>query len=242
MIESYDLSVSYRQQAPALKNISFRLDGPTITGIIGPNGAGKSTLLKSMLNIIPHSGEVTFVGTEKSEAHQKIAYVEQKSAVDFTFPITVKEFVSLGTYPQVGLFRRLKPKHWQKVATALEQVGLSEFSKRQISELSGGQFQRILIARCLVQESDYIFLDEPFVGIDSISEEIIVKILQELKDQGKMILVVHHDLSKVENYFDQLILLNRELIDIGKTAEVFNQENLRKTYGDHLFWGGLDND
>ena len=126
------------------------------------------------------------------------------------------------------------------MADALEIVGLSDYADRQISQLSGGQFQRVLIARCLVQEADYIFLDEPFAGIDSISEEIIMNTLRDLKKAGKTVLIVHHDLSKVPHYFDQVLLLNRELIDLGPTEETFTKANLKKTYGSKLFFNGGD--
>ncbi|GCF93154.1 manganese ABC transporter ATP-binding protein [Enterococcus florum] len=237
MIECKQLSVSYNNQVVALKDIDFVLEGPTITGIIGPNGAGKSTLLKAILSVIPHKGATLIDGQPSEKVLSSIAYVEQKSAIDFTFPITVKECVSLGTYPAVGLFKRLKKKNWQDVAHALEQVGLSDYSNRQISELSGGQFQRVLVARCLVQQAEYIFLDEPFVGIDSVSEGIIMQTLQQLKAEGKTILIVHHDLGRVEQYFDQVILLNKQLIAAGKTRETFCKRNLIHAYGETIFIG-----
>ena len=151
-----------------------------------------------------------------------------------------KKCVSLGLYPSIPLFHTLKANHWQKVAEALEIVGLSDYADRQISQLSGGQFQRVLIARCLVQDADYILLDEPFVGIDSVSEEIIMNTLRELKKAGKTVLIVHHDLGKVAHYFDQVLLLNKELIAFGPTKETFTQANLKQAYGDRLFFNGGD--
>ncbi|MEW4355036.1 metal ABC transporter ATP-binding protein [Streptococcus pneumoniae] len=233
MIEIERLSVSYHQVL-ALDTIHLNIQGPTITGILGPNGAGKSTLLKAMLQIIDHEGKTILDGKDIRKQRGKIAYVEQKAAIDFTFPITVKECVSLGLYPKIQFFERLKAKHWEKVAHALDLVGLKDYADRQISELSGGQFQRVLIARCLVQEADYIFLDEPFVGIDSVSEEIIMTTLRQLKAAGKTILIVHHDLNKVKHYFDQVLLLNRQLIAIGETNVTFTKENLEATYGNQL--------
>ena len=174
------------------------------------------------------------------KALKKVAYVEQKIHIDYNFPIKVKECVSLGLYPSIPLFHTLKASHWKKVADALEIVGLSDYAERQISQLSGGQFQRVLIARCLVQEADYIFLDEPFAGIDSISEEIIMNTLRDLKKAGKTVLIVHHDLGKVPHYFDQVLLLNKELIAFGPTKETFNQANLKQAYGDRLFFNGGD--
>ena len=239
MIRIENLSVSYKETL-ALKDISLVLQGPTITGIIGPNGAGKSTLLKGMLGIIPHEGHAFIDDKEMKKSLKKVAYVEQKIHIDYNFPIKVKECVSLGLYPSIPLFHTLKASHWKKVADALEIVGLSDYAERQISQLSGGQFQRVLIARCLVQDADYILLDEPFVGIDSVSEEIIMNTLRELKKAGKTVLIVHHDLGKVAHYFDQVLLLNKELIAFGPTKETFTQANLKQAYGDRLFFNGGD--
>ena len=239
MIRIENLSVSYKETL-ALKDISLVIQGPTITGILGPNGAGKSTLLKGMLGIIPHEGHAFIDDKEMKKSLKKVAYVEQKIHIDYNFPIKVKECVSLGLYPSIPLFHTLKESHWKKVADALEIVGLSDYAERQISQLSGGQFQRVLIARCLVQDADYILLDEPFVGIDSVSEEIIMNTLRELKKAGKTVLIVHHDLGKVAHYFDQVLLLNKELIAFGPTKETFTQANLKQAYGDRLFFNGGD--
>ena len=239
MIRIENLSVSYKETL-ALKDISLVLQGPTITGILGPNGAGKSTLLKSMLGIIPHEGHALIDDQEMKKSLKKVAYVEQKVHIDYNFPIKVKECVSLGLYPSIPLFHTLKANHWKKVDEALEIVGLSDYADRQISQLSGGQFQRVLIARCLVQDADYILLDEPFVGIDSVSEEIIMNTLRDLKKAGKTVLIVHHDLGKVAHYFDQVLLLNKELIAFGPTKETFTQANLKQAYGDRLFFNGGD--
>ena len=239
MIRIENLSVSYKETL-ALKDISLVLQGPTITGILGPNGAGKSTLLKSMLGIIPHEGHALIDDKEMKKSLKKVAYVEQKVHIDYNFPIKVKECVSLGLYPSIPLFHTLKANHWKKVDEALGIVGLSDYADRQISQLSGGQFQRVLIARCLVQDADYILLDEPFVGIDSVSEEIIMNTLRDLKKAGKTVLIVHHDLGKVAHYFDQVLLLNKELIAFGPTKETFTQANLKQAYGDRLFFNGGD--
>ena len=177
MIEIQNLSVSYQGQL-ALDKANVTIKGPTITGIIGPNGAGKSTLIKGLLGIVDHQGQALLDGQPLDKELKRIAYVEQKINIDYNFPIKVKECVSLGLYPKIKLFQRLKTSDWDKVNQALKIVGLEDFAERQISQLSGGQFQRVLIARCLVQEADYIFLDEPFVGIDSVSEEIIMATLR----------------------------------------------------------------
>ncbi|WP_396426315.1 metal ABC transporter ATP-binding protein [Lactococcus cremoris] len=236
MIKIEHLNVFYSENK-ALTDVQLKLESGGIIGMIGPNGAGKSTLIKAILNIIPYSGKVLIEGKESKNFLKNIAYVEQKSNIDLTFPITVKECVSLGTYTGLKLFQKVGSKEWLRVAQALEKVNLSEYANRQIGELSGGQFQRVLLARCLVQEADYIFLDEPFVGMDSVSEKIIMDILQDLKEQGKLILIVHHDLSKVKVYFDELIILNKEIIAYGKVKESFTHENLKKAYGDNIFIG-----
>ena len=239
MIEMKNLSVSYQGQL-ALEPISLTIKGPTITGIIGPNGAGKSTLIKGMLGIVESEGQTFLDRKPMKQELSKIAYVEQKIHIDYNFPIKVKECVSLGLYPKIKLFQRLKASDWEKVARALKIVGLEDFAERQISPVSGGQFQRVLIARCLVQEANYIFLDEPFVGIDSVSEEIIMETLRQLRKAGKTILIVHHDLSKVVAYFDQVLLLNKEVIAFGSTESTFTKENMQKTYGSQLFMNGGD--
>lgn len=239
MIEMKNLSVSYQGQL-VLEPTSLTIKGPTITGIIGPNGAGKSTLIKGMLGIVESEGQTFLDRKPMKQELSKIAYVEQKIHIDYNFPIKVKECVSLGLYPKIKLFQRLKASDWEKVARALKIVGLEDFAERQISQLSGGQFQRVLIARCLVQEAEYIFLDEPFVGIDSVSEEIIMATLRQLRKAGKTILIVHHDLSKVVAYFDQVLLLNKEVIAFGSTESTFIKENMQKTYGSQLFMNGGD--
>lgn len=242
MIKIDNLNVTYNQ-TPALSNVNLEIKGPAITGIIGPNGAGKSTLIKAILNIIPSTGTAKIENKLSKENLDNVAYVEQKINIDYNFPIKVRECVSLGLYSKIGIFKKLKKSDWQKVDEALKLVGLEQFSNRQISELSGGQFQRVLIARCLVQEAKYIFLDEPFVGIDSVSEEIIMDTLRNLRDNGHTILIVHHDLRKVHSYFDNVLLLNKKIIAYGNTKETFTRENLTKAYGTDLFFmGGGEND
>jgi len=242
MIEIKNLTVTYKD-TPALDNINVTLSNSKIIGIVGPNGAGKSTLIKAVLNIISSKGIIKIDDKLSKDQLGSVAYVEQKINIDYNFPIKVRECVSLGIYPKIGLFKNLNKSDWQKVDEALKLVGLEEFSNRQISELSGGQFQRVLIARCLVQEAKYIFLDEPFIGIDSVSEEIIMNTLKKLRDNGHTILIVHHDLRKVHAYFDEVLLLNKKLISYGSTKETFTRENLTNTYGTDLFFmGGGSND
>ncbi|WP_291292828.1 metal ABC transporter ATP-binding protein [Enterococcus sp.] len=243
MLTFSDISASYDGKNQAITGLSFTVDQPAIVGIVGPNGAGKSTFIKAALQLIPSEGTVTSEGKKLNTFQKTIAYVEQKTAVDYTFPITVKEVVSLGLYPQLTLFQRIKSKEWQKVTTALESVQMADFAERQIGELSGGQFQRVLIARTLVQDAKYIFLDEPFVGIDAMSEAIIIDLLRTFREQGKTIFIVHHDLGKVTEYFDELVMMNQRLIAYGPTASVFTEANLKKTFGDAIIVkGGVSDD
>src|SRR5690625_1557449 len=161
---------------------------------------------------------------------RKIAYVPQRNNIDWDFPITVKDTVLLGTYPNIKIFRRPNKEDKEWTMHCLEKVGMQDYHKRQISELSGGQQQRVFLARALAQKADFFFLDEPFVGIDVASEKMIIKILQHLRDEGKTVMVVHHDLSKVEAYFDELILLNKEIIETGPVQEVIRPETMKKAY------------
>ena len=242
MIQIENLNVFYNQ-TPALSDVNLEIAGSNIIGIIGPNGAGKSTLIKAILNIIPSTGISKIDNKISKENLDNVAYVEQKINIDYNFPIKVRECVSLGLYSKIGILKKLKKSDWQKVDDALKLVGLEKFSNRQISELSGGQFQRVLIARCLVQDAKYIFLDEPFVGIDSVSEEIIMETLRDLRDKGHTILIVHHDLRKVHSYFDSVLLLNKEVIAFGDTESTFTRVNLTTAYGTDLFFtGGENND
>ena len=220
-----------------MNEISLKIQEGALTGIIGPNGAGKSTLLKAMLNIIPHQ-EMSPLIMKTSIKTGKDCICRTKADIDFTFPIKVKECVSMGTYAGMKVFQRIKNAEWQRVSKALEKVDMGKYSNHQIGELSGGQFQRVLLARCLAQNADFIFLDEPFVGIDLVSERIIMDTLKELKHQGKTVLIVHHDLSKVKKYFDNIILLNRNLIAHGSVESVFNEENLKSLWRYYIYWRG----
>lgn len=229
-----NLTVSYQGKI-ALNDINLQIQSGAITGIIGPNGAGKSTLLKGMMGLIKTESGKTSVSQHALRHRQKdIAYVEQRSAIDLSFPITVEEVVLLGSYPKLGLFKRPKLKDKERVTECLELVKMTDFRKRQIGELSGGQLQRVFIARALAQEADIIFLDEPFVGIDMSSEQVIIDILKQLKEQGKTIVIVHHDLHKVLDYFDELIILKKQLIAYGPVKEVFTNKTLQEAYGQTL--------
>ena len=225
-----NLNVSYYGNK-VVQDISFSFETGNLIGIIGPNGAGKSTLMKAALGLIPKdSGTVEINGKPLHEVRKKIAYVPQRSNIDWDFPITVRDTVLLGTYPNLKLFRRPRKKEKEWAYHCLEKVGMQNYSKRQISELSGGQQQRVFLARSLAQKADFFFLDEPFVGIDVASEETIIHILKNLRNQGKTVFVVHHDLSKVEAYFDELILINKELIQSGPVQNVIKPELVSRAY------------
>lgn len=235
MIIIEDLTVSYNGDQLVLDDLTLELDKPGIVGLIGPNGAGKSTLLKAILGLIPYQGKVMVAGQTGRAARQHLAYVEQKSQIDLTFPMTVREAVSLGFYRKRGLFQGLTKTDWARVDEVLADLELTDLATRPISDLSGGQFQRVLVARCLVQEADVLLLDEPFVGIDAVSEHLIMTLLRQLKEAGKTILIVHHDLSKVRAYFDQLLLIKGRLIAFGEIDQVYTPKNLKLAYGD-LFY------
>jgi manganese transport system ATP-binding protein len=229
-----ELHVSYHG-TEAVRDVTFSIEQSSMVGIIGPNGAGKSTLIKALLGLIPKDkGTVRFFGKEPGEMRKKIAYVPQRSNIDWTFPITVMDTVLIGTYPSLGFFKFPKKREKAMALESLRKVGLEEYRDRQIGELSGGQQQRVFLARALVQQPELLLLDEPFVGIDVASEETIVHILKELQQEGKTIVVVHHDLSKANSYFDQLLLLNKELVKYGDVETVLNQEVMSKAYAHQL--------
>lgn len=235
LITIKNVGVSYAMQPHVLKDCNATIEGPTITGIIGPNGAGKSTLLKAILGLIQSSGEILIDGEPTKKVLQKIAYVEQKSHIDFTFPITIRECVALGRTVKKKPLQRLTKEDWGKVDEAIEEVGLTDLASRQIGALSGGQFQRVLLARCMVQEAQYIFLDEPFVGIDMLSEKVIMTVIRKWKEEEKTILMVNHDLSKVKEYFDQVILVKHAIVASGKTEDVFVTKYLDDVYGGSVY-------
>jgi manganese transport system ATP-binding protein len=235
------LSVNYGGQH-ALKNISFSFQRGQLVGIIGPNGAGKSTLIKAIMGLERFSGNVKLFGNSIKDMRKNISYVPQRSAIDFDFPALVEDVVLMGRYAFIPWYKKAGLKDKEIAREALAQVGMTEFAKRQIGQLSGGQQQRVFIARALAQQADLFFLDEPFVGIDAKSEDIIVNLLRQLQQQGKTIFVVHHDLSKVEKYFDQLLLLNQELVGAGKVKDVYKPELLTEAYkGSITLFGNQDN-
>ena len=225
-----NLHVSYHGNE-VLHDISLSLNSGRLIGIIGPNGAGKSTLLKAVLGLIPiDKGEVKLYEKPLKEMRKDIAYVPQRSNIDWDFPIIVKDTVLLGTYPRLVLFHRPKQEDKDWAMECLTKVGMEKYADSQISELSGGQQQRVFVARSLAQKAECFFLDEPFVGIDVSSEEIIINILRELRDEGKTVFVIHHDLMKVETYFDDIILINIKLYGAGPVETVFQPELMEAAY------------
>lgn len=230
-IQAHHLSVNYGNVS-ALWDISLQVPKGVVAGIIGPNGAGKTTLIKSALDLVqPIAGKVEFFGQPLQKVRKRIAYVPQKESVDWDFPITVRDLVLMGRYGHLGLFRWPRQADYAAVHDYLEMVGMENFAHRQISQLSGGQQQRVFLARALIQEADIYLMDEPFVGIDLGTRKLIMDILHKLRDQGKTVCVVHHELDSVDNYFDWVIMLNIRLVASGFTREVFTHENLNTCYG-----------
>jgi len=227
IIEVEDMTVAY-QVVPVLWDVDLKIPKGILMAIVGPNGAGKSTLIKAMLNLIkPISGKVTFNGRSYKEERKNIGYVPQSGSVDWDFPTDVLDVVLMGRYGSLGWVKRPTKKDKEKAVEALEKVGMKDFINRQISQLSGGQKQRVFLARALVQEADIYFMDEPFQGVDAMTEKAIISLLKELKDKGKTVIVVHHDLQTVKEYFDWVTLLSTQIIASGPVEEVFTEENIK---------------
>lgn len=224
------LSVSY-SGIRALENVSVHIPGGKLVGVIGPNGAGKSTFFNAILGLIPReSGTVRFDGHPFHRVRTDIAYVPQRADIDWDFPISVLDTVLLGTYPKLGSIRRPAAQERRRAAACLEYVDLAGEAKRPIGALSGGQQQRVFLARALAQEATYFLFDEPFAGIDQTSEESILSIFHALRDSGKTVLAVHHDMATVESYFDHLVLINRKLIASGTVDSVLDNDALAHTF------------
>ena len=233
-IELHNLTVSYDGR-PVLWDVDFNLDAGKIIGIIGPNGSGKTTSLKAIMGLLkPSSGFVKIFGKSLDEVRERVAYVPQRESVDWDFPASVLDVVLMGRYRKNSLFRRTNKTDLDIAMQSIAKVGLTEFKDRQISQLSGGQQQRVFIARALAQQADLYLMDEPFVGVDAATESAILSLLQEMKKQGKTVLIIHHDLQTVSDYFDYLVLLNTRLIAKGTPQEVLTKENLTNAYGGQL--------
>ena len=231
VIEIEKLVVAYDEDKPVLDNFNLGIEKGKMTAFVGPNGAGKSTLIKAILEFVkPITGSITINGKKYAQEKKKIAYVPQRGSVDWEFPTTLYDVVEMGSYGRVGFLKRVPKSEKKRVMEAIEKVDMIEYIDRQISQLSGGQQQRVFIARALVQDAEIYLLDEPFQGIDKKTEGSIVKILKGLREEGKTVIVVHHDLQTVPEYFDEVVLINRKVIASGKVNEVFTKENIDETY------------
>ncbi|MEC2077907.1 metal ABC transporter ATP-binding protein [Metabacillus fastidiosus] len=233
-VEVENLTIAYNQK-PVLQEVSFKVPEGKLIGIIGPNGAGKSTLIKGILGLIPTAGgNVEIFGESYKKQRKKIGYVPQRGSVDWDFPTNALDVVLMGRYGHVGILKRPRKKDYEMARECLNKVGMLDFADRQISQLSGGQQQRVFLARALAQDAEIYFMDEPFVGVDAATEKAIIALLNELKARRKTVLVVHHDLQTVDEYFDWVLLLNLRKIAFGPTKETFTIENLQKAYGGKL--------
>ena len=234
VVEFHDLTVAYDKK-PVLWNIDLTLPKGKLIGIIGPNGAGKSTLIKAAMGLLPlASGYVRLFDQEIKEVRHKVSYVPQRETVDWDFPTSVKDVVLMGRYGKMGLLKRPSNADKAIALNCLKKVGMQGYVNRQIAQLSGGQQQRVFLARALAQEADLYFMDEPFAGVDATTESAILGILQEITDQGKTVIVVHHDLQSAAAFFDWIILLNMRLVAVGPIQQVFTSELLQETYGGKL--------
>jgi manganese/zinc/iron transport system ATP- binding protein len=230
-IEVTDLTIAYRDK-PVLWDVDMEVPSGILMAIIGPNGAGKTTMIKSILGLVkPAAGQVLVYGKPYTEQRHLVGYVPQRGSVDWDFPTSVLDVVMMGRYGTLGWFKRPGTQEHAAALDALDKVGMKSFAERQISQLSGGQQQRVFLARALVQEAQLYFMDEPFQGVDATTERAIVTLLQELRSAGKTVVVVHHDLQTVPEYFDWVTMLNVRRIASGPVNEVFTEQNLRQTYG-----------
>ena len=230
----YDLTVAYHRK-PVIWDVGFDLPPGQLIGVVGPNGAGKSTLLKAVMDLIPKaSGRVRVFGESYQENRHRVGYVPQRESVDWQFPVSALDVVTMGLYDEIGWCFPVRKKHRDRARVALDQVGIADLANRQISQLSGGQQQRTFLARALVQDADLYLMDEPFAAVDAATEIAIVEILRDLQSRGKTALVIHHDLQTVPEYFDYVVLLNMRIVAHGPVEETFTKQNLQNTYGGRL--------
>lgn len=234
VLEIHDLTVTYSRK-PVLWGVDLTLPKGALIGVIGPNGAGKSTLIKAIMGIVPvSSGFVKLFNQELDDVRKSVSYVPQRESVDWDFPASVRDVVVMGRYGKLGLFKRPRKADYAAADLALQQVEMDQYAHRQISQLSGGQQQRVFLARALAQNADLYFMDEPFAGVDAATEKAIIKILRKMSEDGKTVIVVHHDLQSVPKYFNWLVQLNVRLVASGPIDEVFTNELLQETYGGKL--------
>jgi len=233
-VSIHDMTVAYHRR-PVLWDIDYAAPQGNLIGIVGPNGAGKSTLIKACLDLIPRaSGSVRFYGKPYKQQRKLVGYVPQRESVDWDFPASALDVVLMGRYGRIPWCLPPRRKDKEAALYCLERVGMAEYAGRQISKLSGGQQQRVFLARALAQDAQIYFMDEPFAGVDAATEGAIVTLLRELRERGRTVLAVHHDLQTVPEYFDHVMLLNMRIVAAGPTREVFTNENLQKTYGGRL--------
>jgi manganese/zinc/iron transport system ATP- binding protein len=234
VVDVTDLTVAY-QEKPVLWDIDLQVPEGTLLAIVGPNGAGKTTLIKAILGLVkPAAGRVLIHGQPYKQQRHLVGYVPQRGSVDWDFPTSVLDVVMMGRYGRLGWIRRPRKEDRESALESLDQVGMVKYADRQISQLSGGQQQRTFLARALVQDAQVYFMDEPFQGVDATTERAIVILLKKLRESGKTVIVVHHDLQTVPEYFDWVTLLNVRRIASGPVADVFTDENLRVTYGGRI--------
>lgn len=228
------LTVSYGGE-PVVFGADLTVAPGAMTAIVGPNGAGKSTLLKASLGIVRLlAGQATFWGAPFARMRDRVAYVPQRASVDWDFPAQVLDVVLMGLHRELGLLRRMRPRHLARAMDCLARVGMQDFAERQIGQLSGGQQQRVFLARALAQQADLFLLDEPFAGVDAATEKAIIAVLKDLRDAGRTVVAVHHDLSTVQAYFDRVALINRRILAEGPVADAFTEDHLRAVYGGAL--------
>ena len=230
-VELHDLTVAYRAN-PVLWDVDVKIPEGRLVAIIGPNGAGQSTLLKTILGQVRQTtGWVQVFGETYATRRSWVGYVPQRESVDWDFPTLALDVVTMGLYGRIGWFRRPGKRHREIARTCLERLGIGHLARRQISQLSGGQQQRVFLARALAQDARLYLMDEPLAGVDATTEKAIMQILRDLREEGRTIVVVHHDLQTVPEYFDHVVLLNMRLVASGSVQEVFTAENLQRTYG-----------
>lgn len=233
-LEIHDVTVAFDRK-PVLWNIDLTIPQGKLVGIIGPNGAGKSTLIKAVMGILPlSSGYAKLFNKNIDEVRSRISYVPQRESVDWDFPASVLDVVLMGRYAHLGLFKNPRRADRDIAMDCLKKVGMEAYANRQISQLSGGQQQRTFLARALAQQADFYFMDEPFSGVDASTEKTIIDLLRSMTQADKTVMVVHHDLHSVSQYFDWVIMLNTRLVAVGPTATAFTQKNLHETYGGKL--------
>jgi manganese/zinc/iron transport system ATP- binding protein len=234
ILDVHDVTVAYHRR-PVLWDVDLVIERPQLAAVVGPNGAGKSTLLKAILGLVPlASGSVKVFGEPVAKVRRRIGYVPQRESVDWDFPVSVLDVVLMGTYGELGWIRRPGPAQRRRALECLASVGMEGYAAQQIGQLSGGQQQRVFLARALAQQAELYFMDEPMAGVDAATERTIFQVLTQLREAGKTIVAVHHDLRTVPEYFDYVVLLNVRLVAAGPREAVFTPENLRKTYGGRL--------